>query len=465
MIIRGNKCRQALRVGKYLLAQGKNDRIELIGIRGTLSSDILCAVAEMNGLATGSRAEKPFFFVSINFAEGEYLSPEQWEHAWAIYEKNQGLEGHQRIIVQHEKEGRVHQHALYNRVNRDTMKAAPMSNDYYKNEMTSRQLEKIFGFAPVKGRLFLKENERPANRSPTYNEIIQGKRNGVNVRRWREEIRQILAERENINGIELVAAFEEKGYMVARGKVSYLVMLDPSGTPHNMVKTLNLRIGTGEFKTRFGDIAPAGLPTIEQAQEMQNLRLFGLGAAKKAPEKCNSSHIMAGKYNHEHMANQLTNDLHLAIDRYNATHQVRTVKRMETHGEMKKLIQNRNERFTYNSSLKIIAENASENILKESYEISEMLLTAIKQHSNNQLMIESEITDEKKYYYHQLNEINKNIEINTITNKIFLGLSVSAKDFHGLIINDIERICQNGRKYFDNIFQQKERQRTFERER
>lgn len=326
MLFRGNKCRQAVMVGKYLCAQGKNDRIEFIGTRGTLASDIQGAVLEMKGSALGSRAIKAFFFVSMNLAEGECLSPEQWEYAWAIYEKNQGLEGHQRIIVQHEKEGRVHQHALYNRVNPDTMKAAPMSNDYYKNEMTRSQLEKEFGFTPVKGRLYLDQGERPANRSPTYNEIIQGKKNAVNVRKWREESRQIMVEREGLNGIELIAAFEAKGHMVARGKRGGFVLLDPSGTPHNMAKTLNLRVKNGEFKARFEDVDLANLPTIEQAQEIQDWRLYRLETVKKAEAKCNSAQIMAGMYDHGDQASQLADDLYQAIDRFNARHQIKPVK-------------------------------------------------------------------------------------------------------------------------------------------
>lgn len=463
MLFKGNKCRQVVRVGEYLGAQGKNDRIEFIGTRGTLASDIQGAVLEMKGLALGSRAKKAFFFVSMNLAKGEYLSPEQWEHAWAIYEKNQELEGHQRIIVQHEKEGRVHQHALYNRVSPDTMKAAPMSNDYYKNEMTRSQLEKEFGFTTVRGRLFLNENERPANRSPTYNEIIQGKINGVNVRNWREESRQIMAEREGLYGIELIAAFEEKGHMVARGLGCDLVLLDPSGTPHNLVKTLNLRVRNGEFNARFGHGTLANLPSIEQAQEMQNSAFYRLETVKKAEENCNSSHTMVGMHDHGDIASQLLDVMYHAIDRYNARHQVRPIKWIKQHRETTNLIRHEIEKFTYSSYLPMVIEPTLKNIHRKSNELNFMVSLAKKRYSNNMVTLVDELTDEQKNYYHKIDKIKKKIELDKVKKKILIGKILQDEDFKSLIINDIENIWQHGQEYFNNIFVHKNMERSIGR--
>jgi hypothetical protein len=269
MIITGKSRNNAAQAADYLSKQGQNERTELIGTRGTLSEDIAGACAEMEAIAAGSKCKNFLYHLTINPPEGKTFTPEQWEMATALAEKKLGLENAQRVIVEHEKKGRVHRHFLYNRVDQESIKAVRMGWNYAKHEETGAEIEKLFDLEKTP-RAFIKDDGSPrANIAPTEKEIEEGKRKGVSVPKWRKECRAIVAGT-NGTGAEIIEALESHGHMVARGdKVSFL-LLDPSGTPHRMGGSLGIR--KKEFDEIFKDIDPANLPSVEESQKRQQER-------------------------------------------------------------------------------------------------------------------------------------------------------------------------------------------------
>lgn len=282
MIIKGKSRADAIQAGNYLSEKGQNQKIALIEIKGTLSQDIGGAALEMETIAACSRAKKPFYHASINPQENETLTPEQWEKAVDLLEKNLNLEGHPRIVVEHEKDGRAHRHILWSRVSPETLKAVRMSHNFANHEKTARQLEKDFNLECVRGVHVLEEGEERADRAPTNNEIEQGKKTGVNVRKWRGEVREIAAGVEG-GGAELIAALEEKGHIVARGEKVEFLLLDPSGKPHRMAQTLGIKVK--DLKEKLADIDPAKLPEEIRARAIQKEMVAKLAAQKEEEEK------------------------------------------------------------------------------------------------------------------------------------------------------------------------------------
>lgn len=277
MIVKGKSRNNAAQAGSYLLRQGKNERVELIETRGTLAQDVKGACVEMEALAAGSNAEKPFYHASINPAKGERLTPEQWEISTELLEKKLGLEGHQRIIVEHEKNGGVHRHIFWNRVNQETLVAARMSWNYVQHEQTAREIENAFGLQKVQG-VHARENgelrekgDSRAHYAPTHKEIEDGKKSGVNVYKWQKEIRKITAEAESKSGAEFIAALEAKGHMVAKGDNVAFVILDPSGKAHRMAQKLGM--GVDDLKEKLSGIEREALPNETHAREQQKARL------------------------------------------------------------------------------------------------------------------------------------------------------------------------------------------------
>jgi hypothetical protein len=315
MIIKGKSRGQAAQAGRYLLDKGKNDKTSLIEITGTVSQDVKTAVKEMEALAAGSRAKKFLYHASINPKEGEQLTPEQWQHAVDLLEKNLGMVDHQRIVVEHVKDGRAHRHILWNRINPDTVKAAHMSKSFEKHELTARALEREFGFDHVQGVHVLENNQEPAERGPTHNEIAQSEKTGVNVRQWRKEIRKLAAGAEG-NGADLIATLESKGHMVARGEKVDFVILDPSGTPHRMAQSLGFRVK--DLKEKLSDIKPENLPDVEQAQERQKEIIANLEREKEERTKAQAAQLAASMYDRGGMASQQKDALRHAKDKTDA---------------------------------------------------------------------------------------------------------------------------------------------------
>lgn len=281
MIVKGKSRNNAAQAGSYLLKQGKNERVELIETRGTLAQDVKGACIEMEALAAGSNAEKPFYHASINPAKGERLTPEQWEISTDLLEKKLELEGHQRIVVEHEKNGGVHRHIFWNRVNQENLKAVRMGWNYVQHEQTAREIENAFGLEKVQG-VHTKENgelrekgDPRAHYAPTHKETEDAKKTGVNLKKWEKEIRGIAAGVEGKSGAELIAALEAKGHMVAKGDKVAFVILDPSGKAQRMAQ--RLAMGVDDLKEKLTGIERETLPNEIQARELQKARLVEIG--------------------------------------------------------------------------------------------------------------------------------------------------------------------------------------------
>ncbi len=308
MIITGKSRNNAAQAADYLSKQGKNERTKLIGTRGTLSEDIAGACAEMEAVAAGSKCENFLYHMTMNPPEGQTFTPEQWAIATALAEKKLGLENAQRVIVEHEKAGRVHRHFLYNRVDQESIKAVRMGWNYAKHEETAAEIEKLFDLEKTP-RAFVKGDGSPrANIAPTENEIEEGKRKGVSVPKWRKECRAIVAGT-NGAGAEIIEALESHGHMVARGDKVDFLLLDPSGTPHRMGGSLGIR--KKDFDEIFKDIDPANLPSVEEAQRRQQER-------QEKERSAEADIKAAGMYDSGNMASQQKDALQHVKDRAEA---------------------------------------------------------------------------------------------------------------------------------------------------
>ena len=321
MIIQGAARSNSAQAVWYLLEKdrGENETSRLIDVKGTISQDVENAALEWEAIAEGTRCKEFVYHISINLQEGEHLAPEQWERAVEHTALRLGLENNQRIVVEHQKEGRGdHQHVIFNRIDPETGKAVNMGHDYAKRERAARELEKEFGLEPVRGRLFVLDGAERTERQPKDSEKEQAKRNGVNLKKWRQEIRQILLKQEeanpSTNGHDIAAALERKGHMIAKGENVPFVILDPSGTPQRMMQSLGLKIKDGSFEARFGDINPENLPSVEEARTRQK-------DYQAEQEKARDGHKAATLYDNGGMAGQQTDALRHVRDKHKAREQ------------------------------------------------------------------------------------------------------------------------------------------------
>ncbi|QDK36045.1 relaxase/mobilization nuclease domain-containing protein [Sphingomonas sp. IC081] len=266
MIIKGGSVGNAKWWGNHLLSE-KNDRAEVKDMRGVLSEDLRKALYEMRGVAEGSRCGANFLYqANINPERGEELSEAQWAQAFDVLERNLGLEGHARVIVEHEKEGRVHRHCIWNRVDSETMLTANMWGNYETHAATARELEQSFDLSPTPS----PSREADRLRSPEQWEYEAEQRSGISRAAVREEFTELWYEAEN--GQAFKAAIEERGYILARGDRRDFCVIDQAGDYHSLARRLD-GVRAAEVRAFMGDVDRESLPSVTEAQAMQRERI------------------------------------------------------------------------------------------------------------------------------------------------------------------------------------------------
>src|SRR5277367_676432 len=161
---------------KHLQKAETNERVEVVGFANLSADTIPDAFREMEALAAGTRCKNYFYQANINPRADEHLTPAQRDEAVERLEKNLGLTGQPRFVVEHQKEGRTHWHVVWSRIDTEKMQAIPDSLTAAIHERTSRELEIRFDLE--RGQSILvpnRELERPERRprkSETFREGI-----------------------------------------------------------------------------------------------------------------------------------------------------------------------------------------------------------------------------------------------------------------------------------------------------
>jgi len=116
VIINGQARSGAKSLATHLMNRMKNERIELVDVRGCLSTNLLGALVEMEESAETTRCLKPLYHANIDPARNVTMTPEQWQRSIDTLEEKLGLQDHARAVVRHQKHGREHIHVVWNRI-------------------------------------------------------------------------------------------------------------------------------------------------------------------------------------------------------------------------------------------------------------------------------------------------------------------------------------------------------------
>jgi hypothetical protein len=260
---------------KHLENGDKNDRVELIELAGLTAETVPEAFREMQGLAAGTRCKNFFYQANINPREDEHLTPAQWRDAVDQLEKNLGLTGQPRFVIEHEKKGRTHQHVIWSRIDVEHARAISDSLTAAIHERTSRQLEIRFDLERGKSILLPnREDDRP-DRSPKKWEKASAERGGFDPKTAKAFITRLWQTTDTGNALK--AALESHGWMLARGDKTttkgraYLMAIDPQGGTHELARRVD-GVKAAAVHARVADIDPTILPSVEQAKTRQHAR-------------------------------------------------------------------------------------------------------------------------------------------------------------------------------------------------
>ncbi len=270
MILKGSARANGTDLATHLMNGYDNERAELGEVRGTIADDLHGAFAEIELIATGTRAQKPLFSLSIN--PHEALTREQYFEAIDAIEKRLGFDGQPRAVVFHEKDGREHAHVVWSRIDAAQMKAIPDS--FYKAKLCDMAviLAEKFGHDLPEGLKAWKEKNRQFDDKlePTLGEMANAKKTGISPEQRREEITAAYAQADS--AAAFVNALEEKGYVLAKGDSRAFVIVDKFGDLHSLSRYVK-GVRAKDIKARLAGLDMDGLPRVAQAQEQAKARL------------------------------------------------------------------------------------------------------------------------------------------------------------------------------------------------
>jgi Relaxase/Mobilisation nuclease domain len=268
IIINGGSYRAGGWWGKHLQNGEKNERVQVVEFLGLTAETVPTAFREMEGVAAGTKCRNYFYQANINPREDEKLTPAQWREAIDTLEKNLGLAGQPRFVIEHEKKGRVHRHVIWSRVDADRMVAISDSLTAAIHERTSRELEIKFDLE--RGLSILTPNrdfERPERR-PQKNETFRTVETGIDPETVKAELRALWQQADN--GQSFKAALENQGYVLARGDRRDFVVIDRAGDDHSLARRLGVK--AAKLRERMADIDRADLPSVAEAKTEQRTR-------------------------------------------------------------------------------------------------------------------------------------------------------------------------------------------------
>jgi hypothetical protein len=263
MIINGGRAGNVGFWSSHLQRDDTNDRAEVMEIKGLLSEDLPTALREMQAIGDQSRSKGNFLYqANLNPEAHEHLTPEQWTEAIDILEKKLGFEGHQRIVVEHEKNGRVHRHVIWNRVDVETLKVADITGNYRQHIAAAREIEQTFDLTPTPSPDLA---QKPA-RAPELWEIRAAERSGIDPAAIKQDITELW--RSTDGGKAFAAAVNGSGYILAKGDRRDFCIVDQAGDVHSLARRID-GANTREIRERLGDIDRDSLPSVADARQQQ----------------------------------------------------------------------------------------------------------------------------------------------------------------------------------------------------
>lgn len=259
MIISGGSRNGARWFSGHFMRTDQGQKVTLLEARGLAGDSIPYWFAQMEALALGTRCTNYFYHANINPREDEELTPAQRDRAIDTLERNLGLEGHSRFVVQHEKFGRTHWHVCWSRIDPDTMRAVSDSKTYRIHERTADELEQAFGYAPTP-----RAHERE-HRNPDNYEVFRGKRSGIDPYALGQLLTQLWNRADS--GPAFAASLNEHGFVLARGDRRSYVVVDAAGDAHSLAKRI-AGARTKDVKERLAEVDLASLPSVAEARAL-----------------------------------------------------------------------------------------------------------------------------------------------------------------------------------------------------
>lgn len=256
MILKASQRGGGMQLARHLL-KAENEQVEVHEIRGFVSGNLPGAMKEAQAVAMGTRCRQNLFSVSLNPPEKENVPVEAFEAAIERIEAANGLGGQPRMIVFHEKEGRRHCHAVWSRIDPETMTARPLPFFKTKLRDISKELYLEHGWRMPRGLMDSKERDP---RNFDLAEWQQAKRASRDPRQLKETVQECWAVSDSQASFE--KALEVRGLYLARGDRRGHVAVTYEGEAVSIARMTGTR--AKEVTARVGK--PDALRSVEETR-------------------------------------------------------------------------------------------------------------------------------------------------------------------------------------------------------
>ncbi|WP_395781469.1 relaxase/mobilization nuclease domain-containing protein [Aquidulcibacter sp.] len=259
MILKASQRSGAKQLGTHLLRTDENEHVELHEISGFMSETLHGAMNEAYALSKGTKCKQFLFSVSLSPPAHESVRVEVFEKAINDIEERLGLNGQPRIIVFHKKEGRRHAHAVWSRIDSETMTAKHLPFFKTKLNNLSKQIYLENGWAMPKG------FENPKLRDPTsftLKEWQQAKRVGLDPRELKSAVQDCWKRSDGATAF--ANALEERGLYLARGDRRGHVVLTLDGEAFALSRLIDGK--SKEVTAKLGD--PNQLRSVDETKAL-----------------------------------------------------------------------------------------------------------------------------------------------------------------------------------------------------
>lgn len=258
MILKASQRSGAKQLGAHLLKTEENEHVEIHEVSGFVSDTVQGAMMEAYASARGTKCDQYLFSVSLNPPMGENVGVEVFEKALKLIEERNGLTGQPRVVVFHEKEGRRHCHAVWSRIDAETMTAKPLP--FFKSKLRdiAKELYLEQGWKLPSG--FVDPKLRDP-RNFTLDEWQQAKRSGLDAKQLKAAAQECWAMSDNAASFS--KALEERGLFLARGDRRGHVAVTIDGDVFAVSRLVGLK--TKEVSARLGK--PDGLLSVGETME------------------------------------------------------------------------------------------------------------------------------------------------------------------------------------------------------
>jgi len=261
MIIKSTVRGNGAKLADYLLQDKKNDRADLLDLRGWTADTLKNALRLSEAIAQHqTQCAKPFYHASFRLPSNETLTPEQWQHCADTLEQRLGLDGHHRALVLHTYKGEKHLHVVWDRIDEHTLKAVSLPFEHLRCKETARALEKELGLQRVRDERREPEKELAA---PTRAEEQQARRKGQDLQEIRAAIRE--AWEQSTDGPQFADALGERGLVLAQGERRDYVAVDAQGGVYSIGKRTTGATAR-EVRAKLADLDREHVPTVAQAR-------------------------------------------------------------------------------------------------------------------------------------------------------------------------------------------------------